>query len=87
MDQFYTYIVRCADGSLYTGSCKDLDERVRKHNLGEGAKYTAQRKPVEVVYYETFAIRTDAMKREIQIKGWTRSKKENLVQHGHPTKF
>ena len=87
MNRFYTYIVRCSDGSLYTGSCQDLDERVQKHNLGEGAKYTAQRRPVEVVYYEIFILRTEAMKREYQIKRWTRIKKENLIRRGQPTKF
>ena len=87
MEIFYIYIVRCTDGSLYVGSCQNLDERVRRHNLGEGAKYTAQRRPVVIVYFETFEKRTDAMKRESQIKGWTKTKKENLVRYSHPTKF
>ncbi|MCH8049197.1 GIY-YIG nuclease family protein [Patescibacteria group bacterium] len=84
---YYTYIARCSDNSLYTGYCIDISAREKKHNEGEGAKYTRQRTPVKIVYFEEFQNRTEAMKRERQIKGWPRKKKENLLKYGHPTKF
>lgn len=55
MDENYTYIVRCADGTLYTGWTNDLKKRIKAHNAGKGAKYTKTRRPVELVYFEHFA--------------------------------
>lgn len=75
----YTYIVRCADGSLYTGWTDDLEGRVRAHNSGHGAKYTRPRRPVELVYYETFATKEEAMSREWHIKHLTREEKLGLI--------
>ena len=72
----HVYIVRCADGSLYTGYAKDPERRVELHNAGRGAKYTAGRRPVRLVYSEAFASRSAALKREHQLKGWTRRQKE-----------
>ena len=77
----YTYIVRCSDGSFYTGWTNHLDERVRAHNSGNGAKYTKTRTPVELVYYEEFDSKTEAMKREYAIKQLSRKKKEELVEN------
>ena len=71
----YTYLVRCADGSLYCGWTNRLEERVRAHNEGKGAKYTKSRRPVELVYYEAFATKEEAMRREAAIKKLTRKEK------------
>ena len=71
----YTYLVRCADGSLYCGWTNRLEERIRAHNEGKGAKYTKSRRPVELVYYEAFATKEEAMRREAAIKQMTRKEK------------
>ena len=75
----YTYMVRCSDGSLYTGWTYDLEKRVMTHNLGKGAKYTKSRLPVELVYHECFATKEEAMSREYAIKRLTRREKEQLL--------
>lgn len=75
----YTYILKCADGSLYTGWTNDLEKRVKAHNEGKGAKYTKYRRPVELVYYETFQTKQEAMRREYEIKHLPRKKKEFLI--------
>jgi putative endonuclease len=64
----YTYILKCKDGTLYTGWTNDLDKRVKAHNEGRGAKYTRSRTPVELVYYETFETKEEAQRREYAIK-------------------
>lgn len=76
----YTYILKCADGSLYTGWTNDLEARVRTHNEGKGAKYTKARLPVELVYFEEFESKSEAMKREAAIKKLSRQKKEQLIK-------
>ena len=73
------YILLCADNTLYTGWTTDVKKRVDTHNLGKGAKYTKSRLPVKVVYIESFETKTEAMKREAQIKKLTRIEKENLI--------
>ncbi len=75
----YTYIVRCADGSLYTGWTNHLKERIEAHNAGRGAKYTKSRRPVELVYFETFSTKEEAMSREWHIKHLTRKEKQKLI--------
>ncbi len=75
----FTYMVRCADGSLYTGWTNDLEKRIRCHNDGKGAKYTRPRLPVRLVYYERFDTKEDAMRREAAIKRLTKARKEELV--------
>ncbi len=80
MNGNYTYILRCADGSLYTGWTNDLDRRLAAHNAGTGAKYTRSRRPVELVYCETFATKEEAMARERAIKGLTRAEKLALIR-------
>jgi putative endonuclease len=76
---YYTYLARCSDNSIYTGYCVDLDARENKHNKGEGAKYTRSRRPIKIIYSEKYTTKSEAMKREIQIKGWTKAQKENLI--------
>ena len=75
----YTYLLRCSDGTYYCGWTNDLDKRVAAHNSGKGAKYTKTRRPVELVYFETFETKQEAMSREYHIKRLTRAEKEELV--------
>ncbi|MCR5667336.1 MAG: GIY-YIG nuclease family protein [Eubacterium sp.] len=77
----YTYILKCSDGTLYTGWTNDLKKRLEAHNSGKGAKYTKPRRPVKLVYYETFATKQEAMKREAAIKKMTRYQKQTLIQN------
>lgn len=79
MSNWNIYILRCRDGSLYTGVTSDLDSRLAAHITGKGAKYTASRCPVKLVYRETAKSKGDALKREIQIKRWPKAKKESLI--------
>ena len=76
----YTYILKCKDGSLYTGWTNDLERRVAAHNTGKGAKYTKARRPVELVYFEEFETKEQAMKREYAIKQMARKDKLELVR-------
>ena len=76
----YTYIVRCSDGTLYTGWTNHLTKRVADHNAGRGAKYTKAHLPVELVYYEIFETKEEAMKRECAIKKLSRPQKERLIE-------
>ena len=78
----YVYIVRCADGTLYTGWTVDLQRRVREHNAGRGARYTRQHGPVDLVYWEVLPNRSAALKREDEIKRRGRTYKERLVRGG-----
>ena len=79
MPRSYVYILKCSDGTYYTGSTRCLQERIRQHQAGEAANYTRKRGPVELVYYEVFDRIDDAFDREKQIQGWKREKKEALV--------
>ena len=76
----YTYILKCKDGSLYTGWTNDLEQRVAAHNTGKGAKYTKARRPVKLVYFEEFETKEQAMKREYAIKQMARKDKLELVR-------
>ena len=76
---FNLYILRCKDGSLYTGIAVDVEERLKMHRSGKGAKYTRGRGPLELVYTEKCGSRSDALKREIAVKRLTRQKKEELI--------
>lgn len=78
----YTYVLRCGDGSLYTGWTNDIEKRLKAHNEGRGAKYTKGRGPVKLVYVEEFATKEEAMKREYAIKHMTRREKEKLLGTG-----
>lgn len=75
----YTYLLRCADGTLYCGWTNHLEERVRSHNEGKGAKYTKCRRPVELVYFEAFETKQEAMRREAAIKRLPRAEKLRLA--------
>jgi putative endonuclease len=75
----FVYIVRCADGTLYTGYARDPRARERMHNRGRGAKYTAGRRPVRLVYQEAFRSMGKALAREFVLKQLTRAQKEALV--------
>lgn len=77
--QAYTYMVECADGSLYTGWTYDIDERMKSHNSGKGSKYTRSRLPVRLVYYEIVSDKIEAMKREYAIKRLSRRDKLKLI--------
>lgn len=76
----YTYILRCADGSLYTGWTNDLAKRLAAHNAGRGAKYTRARRPVALVYWERFVTKREAMAREWAIKRLSRGEKLALIR-------
>ena len=73
------YILRCRDDSVYIGSTTDLESRVLKHNDGSASRFTATRRPVTLVYSEPHATCDGALKRERQLKRWTRKKKEALI--------
>lgn len=76
----YTYIVKCNDGTFYTGWTNDLTRRMEAHNQGRGAKYTKVRRPVTLIYYEAFETKEEAMKREYAIKRLSRKEKEELIR-------
>ncbi|MDO5562059.1 MAG: GIY-YIG nuclease family protein [Synergistaceae bacterium] len=76
----YIYILRCADGTLYTGWTYDVMKRLEAHNSGKGAKYTKGRRPVKLAYSERFETKEEAMSREVQIKKLARAEKEELIK-------
>ena len=80
---FYVYIIRCADGSFYCGYTTDVEKRFEKHKSGKGAKYTRSHLPLEIVYIEEFESKSDALKRECEIKSMTRSQKEKLINSNY----
>lgn len=75
----YTYILLCSDGSYYTGSTKDLELRLKQHQAGEGANHTKKKLPVKLIYYEEYSRIDESYYREKQIQGWSRKKKEALI--------
>ena len=77
---YYVYILKCSDGSYYTGHTDDLEMRVELHRSGGIPGYTSTRLPVELVFSETLPSRVEAIERELQIKRWTRKKKEALIR-------
>ena len=81
-EHFFCYIVRCNDGSYYTGWSTDPENRCKMHNLGRGARYTRMHRPVVLVYTEELPSRSEALKREDQIKQMDRSHKEKLINGG-----
>ena len=74
------YILLCANGSYYTGSTIDLERRLAQHQIGEGANHTKKRLPVSLLYYEEYQRIDDAFYREKQVQGWSRKKKEALIE-------
>ncbi|MCB1143826.1 MAG: GIY-YIG nuclease family protein [Leptospiraceae bacterium] len=79
----YLYILKCGDNSYYTGSTNNIEKRFWEHKNFEGAIYTQKKQPVELVYLEEFEKIEDAYYREKQIQGWSRSKKEALIQQNY----
>ena len=78
----YTYLLRCSDGTLYCGWTDNIEKRLAAHNSGKASKYTRSRLPTELVYYETFETKQEAMSREAQIKRLSRRQKLALVASG-----
>ncbi len=76
----YVYILECRDGSLYTGWTPELEKRIEAHNSGKGAKYTKGRRPVTLRYFEVFATKSEALKREYAIKQLSREEKMKLIE-------
>lgn len=76
--KWFLYILRCGDGSLYTGITTDVDARLEVHRSGKGAKYTRGRGPLEVIYREECGSHSDALKREFAVKALAREEKERL---------
>ena len=76
---YFVYILKAADGFFYTGTTKNLEERVKRHNRGRGGRFTKGRRPLRLVYYEEYIKLRAAMKREVQIKKLSRAKKQELV--------
>ncbi len=81
-----TYLLKCADGTLYCGWTNDPEKRLAAHNAGTGGKYTRSRRPVEMVWVERFETKREAMSREAQIKRMKRSEKLKLIGEGKPGK-
>ena len=77
---FYVYILQCSDGSYYTGHTDDLDNRMAQHGGGEGGRYTAKRRPLNLLWATDFQTRNEAFEAEKQIQGWSRAKKETLMR-------
>ena len=76
---FYVYILKCSDGSYYTGHTDQIEARLASHQSGQFFGYTTERRPMELVFLEELGSRDEAFRRERQIKGWSRSKKEALM--------
>ncbi|WP_244833883.1 GIY-YIG nuclease family protein [Clostridium sp. BJN0001] len=83
----YVYILKCADNTYYTGWTNNLKKRINTHSSGKGAKYTRGRRPVELVYYEKFEEKSDALKRECSIKRLKREQKEKIIKSINPNKI
>ncbi|MCL5094318.1 MAG: GIY-YIG nuclease family protein [Patescibacteria group bacterium] len=79
---YYVYLIKCSDNYLYTGLTWSIEKRLKEHKKGL-SKITKNRRPVELVYQESFNSRIEAAKREKEIKGWSRKKKENLINSLH----
>lgn len=77
---WHVYMLRCADGTIYTGITNDLEKRLAKHNAGQGARYTRARLPVTLLWHETHPGKGEALKREYAIKQLTRAQKDALIQ-------
>lgn len=72
---WFVYLLLCEDNSFYTGSTNNLENRLKNHKSGKGGKYTRSHKPLKIVHYEKYETKSEALKREIEIKSWTRLQK------------
>ena len=79
--QWYLYILRCGDGTLYTGITNDIEKRLEAHRTGKGAKYTRGRGPLELIYQETCESHSRALKRELEVKKLSRLQKEQMIKN------
>lgn len=77
---WYVYILLCEDGSLYTGSSNNPNQRLLDHKNGKGGHYTRSHKPIKLIYQEQLSTQSEALKRERQIKGWGREKKIKILK-------
>ncbi|MBZ0167684.1 MAG: GIY-YIG nuclease family protein [Candidatus Omnitrophica bacterium] len=77
---YFVYILHCADNSYYTGYTRDLDNRVKQHESGNGAKFTKYRLPVRLVYFKLYKYYENALKAEKRLKHMTRKRKENIIR-------
>ncbi len=77
--KYYTYILLCERNKYYVGHSKDVDERLKRHLNNTGAKFTSQNKPIKILWKQDFDTEIEAIRREMQIKGWSRAKKEMLI--------
>ena len=78
-EKWFLYILKCCDGSFYTGITNDLERRFKMHQAGKASRYTRSHRPVEMVYSETCRDRSSALIRECEVKEWPREKKERLI--------
>ncbi len=79
---WYVYLIECEDDSIYTGITDNLERRLNEHKAGRGGHYTYSHGAIEILYSENFETKSEALKRESQIKGWRREKKLNLIKFG-----
>ena len=83
---YYLYLALCSDKSIYTGISDNPERRILEHKAGRGGRYTRSHKVTKILYTEEFETKSEALKRERQIKGWRRDKKLNLIKFGHLNK-
>jgi predicted GIY-YIG superfamily endonuclease len=77
---FWVYILRCADGAYYTGHTENLDQRIGQHQMGEISGFTSKRRPVQLAFSQEFGTREEALGAELQVKSWSRKKKQALMR-------
>ncbi|MDO8469405.1 MAG: GIY-YIG nuclease family protein [bacterium] len=82
---YYVYLIQCEDGTIYTGTTNNLERRFGEHKDRKGGHYTQSHNVEKVLYTEQFPTRSEAMRREVQIKGWRREKKLHLIKFAKPT--
>ena len=85
MPRQYFYLARCSDKSLYSGTTVNLKAREQRHNSGRGARYTARKRPIKIVYHEEFETLSKARRREAEVKRWLKADKEKLVTKSRET--
>ena len=76
---WYVYVLKCSDGSFYTGATSDLKKRFIDHKRGKGGRYTRSHKPIKIVYSERLSSKSQALKKELEIKSWSKQKKIRIL--------
>jgi len=79
---WFVYLMLCRGNSIYTGITNDVNNRFKAHKAGKGGRYTRSHKPVKILYSEKFKTRSEALKREAEIKSWCRAEKLNFIKFG-----